>query len=440
MATFSPSKNKISSFINSNKGRSCVKTILCFLICLIVSDSIGQVPMIRLKMKGNANYLDETILYYQEGATAGFDSEYDAYKISGPNSVPSISQEYNSVLMQINGISPVASSFSINIRTTTNTTGNFTITATDIAFLPAGTCVSLNDLVTGASINILSNPYIFNLSNTTTTPRFTLVVTHLELPILSGLTQPDCQNINAGKFKVKGTSHAPWNYIWKDSVGTVIQSSLNSYDSDSLMNLNSGDYHVEISSSSNSCYSNTADFQIQNVTLPVVSFTSPDTVFASIMQNYSTENLSMNCDTYSWSFGDGAGYSSDIEPNYTYSISGLFETKLIGISSSGCADSISKMVQVIDLATSLEKLSQQPIKLLSIGDNSFIVNLHQHSFDELDIELYNLGGQKVFTEHYENLDGEKLLSLDYSKFKTGMYISNISSKGQTVNHSKLLIK
>lgn len=433
-------KKTVILIINLTENKKNVKSVLFFLICLFVSDSFSQAPMVRLQMKGNSNYLDETILYYQEGATAGFDSEYDAYKIAGPNSVPSISQEYNSVLMQINGINPVASSFSINIKTTTNTTGNFTITATDMAFLPAGTCVSLNDQVTGASINILSNPYIFNLSNTTTASRFTLVVTHFELPILTGLTQPDCQNVNAGKFKVKGTSYSPWNYIWKDSIGTVIQSSLNSFDSDSLMSLGGGNFHVEISSSSNACYSNTADFLIQNITLPVVSFTSPDTIFASIMQNYSTTNLSQNSETYTWSFGDGAGYSNNFEPNYTFSISGLFETKLIGTSSSGCTDSISKMVQVIDLATSLAEISQHPIKLSSMGDNTFIINLHQHRFDELDIELYDLEGQKLFEEHYENLKEKDLLSLDYNKFKNGMYISNISSKGKTVNNTKIIIR
>ncbi|MCD6019795.1 MAG: hypothetical protein K0S53_2916 [Bacteroidetes bacterium] len=430
----------ISILKNLSQSKKCVKVFLFILICAIASDSFGQVPMIRLKMKGSASYLDETILYYQEGATTGFDSEYDAYKIAGPNNVPSISQEHNSVLMQINGINPVASSFSINIKTTTNTTGNFTITATDMAFLPAGTCVSLNDQVTGASINILNTPYIFNLSNTTTTSRFTLVVTHFELPILTNLTQPHCQNINDGKFKVKGTTHAPWNYIWKDSLGTVIQSSLNSVDSDSLINLNGGNYHVEISSASNACYSNAADFAIQNVFLPLVSFTSPDTVLASIMQNYSTQNFSQNCENYSWTFGDGNGSTNDFEAVHAYSTPGLYETKLTGISSTGCMDSISKMIVVIDLATSIADPSQKDIKLLSMGDNTFIIQLNQRNFDQLDIELYNLEGQKVFSEHYQNLEGQQVLPLDFSTFNSGMYIVNTIAKHKSLNRTKILIR
>lgn len=439
MTALFTSQKTVSSLINLNGKRNFVKTLLGSLICLIVSDSFGQVPMIRLNMKGNANYLDETVLYYQDGATAGFDSEYDAYKISGPNNVPSISQEYNSVFMQINGISPVASSFSINIKTTTNTTGNFTITATDMEFLPIGTCVSLYDHVTGNSVNLLTSSYVFNLSNTTTDCRFVLLVTHFELPIQSDLTQTNCKNANAGKFKVKGASHSPWNYIWKDSLGTIIQISLNSFNSDSLNNLSAGNYQVEITSASNQCYSNITSFQIQNITIPEVSFTSPDTVFASIMPNYSTENLSINCESYSWNFGDQAGISKDFEPNHTYSVQGLYEIKLIGTSSHGCSDSISKMVQVLDFSTSLSEQQKNEIKLLSLGDNTFIVNLNQSSFEELNIELFNIEGQKVFSEHYENLNVQDRIFLDFKKFTNGMYIFSVTYHDKNINRNKILI-
>jgi PKD repeat protein len=407
---------------------------------LIAADSISQVPMIRLKMNGNSNYLDETILYYQEGATAAFDSEYDAYKISGPNNVPSISQEFNSVLMQINGISPVVSSFSINIKTTTHTTGNFTITATDFAQLPAGTCVSLYDQITGSNVNILTNPYTFNLSSSTTSSRFTLVVTHFVLPILTDLKQPHCLNTNAGKFKVEGTSHGPWNYIWKDSLGNNIKTSVNSFNSDSLINVSKGNYHVEITSSSNTCYSNSIDFHIMDVTTPVVMFNAPDTIYASIMQNYATQNQSQNCESYTWTFGNGSGVSNDFEPNHIFTTPGLFETKLIGISSSGCADSIIKTVRVIDLATSLENLPAPVITLLSMGGNTFMLRLNEQMPDEVEIELFNLSGQIVFNEHFQNLRSQRILSLDFRNFPAGMYVVQSISKNQILNHSKILIR
>ena len=145
---------------------------IIFSIFLIISGfQLVSVPMIRLKMNGLVNSLDETVIYYQAGATAGFDASYDSYFLPGPNPAPHISQQCNSVLMAINGIAPVSQTFSMSIKATTHMTGNFTITAVDFEELPAGTCASLIDLATGNTVNILANPYSFLLQDTTSAPR-----------------------------------------------------------------------------------------------------------------------------------------------------------------------------------------------------------------------------------------------------------------------------
>jgi len=411
---------------------------LFFFSLFISSSNFAQVPMIRLKMHGLPNYLDETVLYYQTGATDGFDSEYDAYKIAGPNSVPQISQEYNSLLMTINGVSPVTSTFSINIRTTTNTTGNFTITASDFNFLPIGSCVKLNDLITGASVNILAAPYVFNLSNTTTTSRFVLTITHYDLPVTSELTQPTCMLVNGGKFKISGNTEAPWNYIWKDSTGAIIQTSQASLSSDSLTGLSNGNYTVEITSVNN-CYSNISSFTINEKITPAISFSSPDTLFASIMQNFLPSNSSVNCDSYSWVFGDGYGISNDFEPAYAYSSPGFYEVKLTGTNLTGCADSTTKIISVIDLATSIKTIDKQNIKLLTIGDNSYMVKMNSVTMEEMDINLYNMEGKTILKEHIGNLNNSDHFNLNLNNFDRGTYILNISSKNNVLLNSKLLV-
>ncbi len=423
----------ITSFINLSGSKKCMIVLIVSCMCLIGFDCIGQVPMIRLKMNGVPNYLDETVLYYQEGATDDFDSDYDAYKISGPNCVPQISQDFNSTLMQINGISPVASTFSINIKTTTNITGNFTITATDFAFLPLGTCVKLNDLVAGTSVNILAAPYVFNLLNTTTSSRFVLEITHYNLPVTSELFQPTCQLMNGGKLRVNGNIEAPWNYVWKDSIGAIIKTSLSSLESDSLTGLNSGNYSVEITSVNNNCYSYVSGFTINPKLTPTISFSSPDTVTTSILQNFLPTNASENCDSYYWSFGDGFGSSTDFEPAYSYSSPGIYEIKLIGANLTGCMDSTTKYINVIDLATAIKSVDDQPIQLLNNNDNQFVLNLNTTLVNEVNVNLYNLEGKCISTEHFENLNGVNHVNLNFNQFTSGFYIINI------VNHSKSLI-
>src|SRR6218665_719696 len=155
----------------------------------------GAVPLFRLQMNGFNGYYDETVMYYQAGATSCFDASYDAYFLGGANPATHISQQCNSALMAINGIAPVNQTFSVSIKATTHLTGSFTMTA-DFEELPAGTCVSLKDLATGAVINILSTPYVFILQDTTSAPRFVLSISSSSLSFTSGIPQPRCQQPN----------------------------------------------------------------------------------------------------------------------------------------------------------------------------------------------------------------------------------------------------
>lgn len=433
-----PSNPMLPHLYKNSNITKCV-AVSFFLFCFVFNAISQSVPMLRLKMNGLVNSLDETVVYYQDGATDGFDSEYDAYKIVGPNPAPHISQVYNSVLMVINGIEPVVQTFSINITATTPTTGNFTITATDFADLPKGTCVYLNDVLTGNVVNILTSPYAFNLSNTTSNPRFILSITHYELQTISSLTQPSCKINNGGKFKVTGNSNAPWNYTWKDSVGAIVKTLLNSNTCDSLDNLSNGIYSVEVTSANNSCYFKETTFTINQIVLPMVSFNSPDTITASIMQNFIPINQSTNCESYYWNFGDASEISTNFEPGHSYTFSGLFKAKLTGISSSGCKDSTQRFVNVIDVATHLMVELNQNIKLIDMGNSQFKIKRGNFSADEIFINLVDLTGKTILYQHGFSNESEDIL-LDLNMFKYGIYALSIGYKDELLKSSKIHIK
>ncbi|MES2761885.1 MAG: PKD domain-containing protein [Bacteroidota bacterium] len=394
--------------------------------------------MMRLQMSGLINSLDETVIYYQEGATDDFDNQFDSYKLYGPNPAPHISQEYNSVLMAINGIEPVAQTFSINIRAVTHISGNFTITATDFSEMPKGTCINLTDIITGTTVDILNTPYAFNLSDTTTMSRFILSITHYQLPIISQLTQPSCQLINGGKLKATGMGYNSFNYIWKDSSGTIIKTTLNISGSDSLENLSSGNYALEISPDNNNCYFTDTIFSIIPAILPNVAFVAPDTLVASISQNYTILNQSSNCSNYQWDFGDGIGNSSAFEPSYSYTASGIYKTKLIGISSTGCVDSIQKYISVIDLATYSILRSMQNMALTNMGNNKFKISAGIHNIDKLFVNLTNLKGETVLDRTY-TLNKHEDLIIDLNNTDHGICVLSIGEKDQVLKYLKIFI-
>lgn len=402
--------------------------------------SISTIQMMRLKMTGLPNYLDETVIYYQVGATDGFDIEYDAYKLFGPNPAPHISQESDSVLFSINGISPVIQTFSTSILATTPINGNFTITATDFQTLPVGTCVYLQDLLLGTTVNILVTPYVFNLSNTTTTSRFVLHINHYELPITTEILQPTCQVQNGGQIKVIGNNNSPWNYKWKDSTGTIVKTTVTSNASDSINNLSDGLYYLEITSASNSCYSKNDTFNIYKVNVPTVSFNITDTIIYANSQSIIFNNQSENCVSYFWDFGDESGYSYNIEPNYYYSSSGLYKTTLTGTSSSGCVDSSFKFIHVIgDISTSLKNIHQNDIKLFSAGNNIFIMKFNSSIDNKINLNLYDAYGKNLneFNKEYDDIN--KSITIDLSNQKAGTYIIGFNNQFKETKRFKVIV-
>lgn len=399
---------------------------------------VNTMPLFRVQMRGVPVTNDEVVFYYQQGATVGFDNDYDAYHLFGPNPIPHISIDNDSLLLTINGIPPVVNTYTTLLLVTTPVSGTFTLSTADVQDLPSGTCVTLSDLYTNTSVNLLQTPYVFNLSNTTTVSRFLLTISYNSLPVISNLVQPSCQLSNAGKFSLGGNGFAPWNYTWKDTLGNVIKTSTGLYTNDSLDNLSGGGYIVEIISASNACKRNEISFNINQVVVPVAEFNTSDSISVGVFNNFTTTNSSSNCSDYYWSFGDGSGASSVFEPTYTYSLSGNYSVKLVGISNTGCKDSVIKNVFVADLSTNLNVGNSNEALLSDLGNNTFRLQLSKPVFDNLDISVISLNGQESFYQKSASSQNEELINLN--SLNPGLYLLSISSQNKELLTTKIYIK
>lgn len=398
---------------------------------------IQSLSMFRLQMAGSPNYLDEVVIYYQEGATNGFDSEFDAYKIFGPNPAPHISIDNDSLQMSINGIPKVTQSYTTHILATTPVNKTFTISATDIQGLPRGTCVFLTDLFIGTTTNLLTNSYSFSLSATSINSRFLLAITFNSLPVTSVLSQPNCHITNSGKFYVMGDTLAPWNYVWKDSLDNPIKSAFGSYDGDSLIGLSSGHYTLEMTSVSNACYGREISFTIDSVIPPKVAFSSPDTITASVFTNFTTTNLSSNCEVYNWKL-NGADFSIDEEASTTFQMPGVFNVMLVGTSSTGCMDSIAKLITVIDLTTSVSEKNDVNILIHNIGNNKYLIN--STNVGKLNVELIDLNSKKVFNQSTDNLVKDQGVFVDFNSYSHGIYLLQLYSETKPLATQKIILE
>lgn len=449
-----PAMKAHKNYQNFTEGHKLINTMLCLIFIILHLNFFAQskqrtllannslktnnFAMFRLQMKGLPNFLDECVVYYQSGATDGFDSSYDAYKIFGPNPAPHVAIEYNSTLMAINGIDPVVTTFTTNIRATTNSTAVFTISATDVQGLPTGTCVFLTDVFTNTKVNLLLTPYSFLLSDTTTFSRFVLSITYNTLPLVSSLTSPDCQNPLIGKFKVSASSFSPWNYIWKDSSDNVIKTALNSYDSDSLGNMSPGSYKVEVFSSNDACKRNEIGFNINQMILPTVAFSSQNSLSLSSGATFSPTNTSLNCVSYFWDFGDGTGNSVDFEPTYYFSNSGTYDVKVIGTSITGCKDSMSKTITVTDLETIVSESFKQSCQLINLGYNTYLLKLANVPASDIDVAVTDLNGKKQLINTESNLS-DSSMSLNLNDLSDGLYVFSIYNKKEMFFATKLVV-
>lgn len=403
------------------------------------SSKTSNFAMFRLQMKGLPNFQDECVVYYQNGATDGFDSSYDAYKIFGPNPAPHISIEYNSTLMAVNGIDPVVTTFTTNIKATTNAAANFTISASDVQGLPSGTCVFLTDLFTNAKVNLLLTPYAFLLSDTTASSRFVLTITYNTLPLVSSLTSPDCENPSVGKFKVSPSSFAPWNYLWKDSSDNVIKTMLNVSNPDSLGNVSPGAYKVQVVSASDACKRNEVNFNINPVILPTVAFASHDSLTLSSGAVFSPTNTSINCVSYFWDFGDGTGNSNSFEPTYYFSNSGTYHVKVIGTSSAGCKDSMAKTITVADIETIVSESVKQSCQLINLGYNHYLLKLPNEYSNGIKVAVTDLNGkQQPVNAEINTADSGVLLNLN--DLSGGLYVFSVYNQTETFFVTKLIVK
>lgn len=392
----------------------------------------SNIPLIRFTLSNSSGYEDESVLYYQTGATDLFDKDYDAYKLRGqdPNA-PIIALEKTNVF-QVNGISPIVGNFTMPLKTLTGYTGTYTISAKNINSFPNGACVNLYDRFTGNTTDLKTSDYVFTLYDTTTVARFNVNITSNTLNINSTTNQPNCAQPNSGEITAVGANAGPWNYTWRNSIGTIIKTSLAKPTADTLSNLSGNTYYVDVNTVG-SCDNNSTTFIINPVIVPVASFTSDDSTDLNWGGLVNFVNTSTNSSNDYWDFGDGIGTSNNTSPSYNYNSVGVFIAKLISTSSTGCNDTVTKSILVTNrLAIGIQTYNNSnPLLVHTLSDNQYLIEQQLDSETNLSFELRDVSG-KVIT-NYGTLRSDKInLSIDLRDKAKGLYFLTILANNNPV--------
>ena len=113
-------------------------------------------------------------VYFEQGATAGFDAHFDAEKLANTTGL-NLSSEAAGLRLAVNGLPPAKSAATVPLAVGVPTTGTYTLEAASLPNLGT-TAVYLHDAVTGQQMDLRQQPrYCFTVGNAALiTGRFTL--------------------------------------------------------------------------------------------------------------------------------------------------------------------------------------------------------------------------------------------------------------------------
>ncbi|WBO86526.1 DUF4394 domain-containing protein [Hymenobacter yonginensis] len=136
-------------------------------------------PLVRLDLRSAAGAADEAVVYFEDAATAGFDSQLDAYKLQGGAPLLLASEAASGTLLAVNALPQLAQRDVLVPLRVQAAAGSYTLRATELLRLPAGTYAYLRDAQTGALTDLTSQAeYSFSLNTgAAATGRFSLLLT-----------------------------------------------------------------------------------------------------------------------------------------------------------------------------------------------------------------------------------------------------------------------
>ncbi len=245
----------------------------------------------------------------------------------------------------------------VYIRVSTGVIVNFSNNASQLCHPPE--TINFTNLATGPGTlshqwffgdgggSVLTNPsHIYNTGGSFTVTLITQsslgCVDTLVRPLAvvikdvqSAITGPDSICVNSAASFTNASVPASAVSIWDfgDGTSSLLTNPVKTWTSPGI-------YTVLLSNSYVTC-ADTATKIVRVLALPVVNFTSADSVDCEAPFTVNFQDLSAGGTAWAWNFGDG-NTSTLQNPVHTYNTNGQFTVSLVVTNASGCKDSISK--------------------------------------------------------------------------------------------------
>lgn len=118
-------------------------------------------PHLALTLR-NATVANQTVIYFEQGATAGFDTGFDAHYLPATHGLD-LATDISTEALSINGQPALASTTTVPLHLHAATAGTYTLAVDELLNLPAGYHAYLRDALTGTYTDLATTPS-FSLS------------------------------------------------------------------------------------------------------------------------------------------------------------------------------------------------------------------------------------------------------------------------------------
>ena len=270
--TADPEKDRNAKKYDNISFTEDVKTSSTAEFIRSASPHVDGLKVLELTVTDHTNthgFSDQTFVRFGADFSNDYETDHDSYRLLSGNSViPNLSTlSFDQKRLALNSLPDLSGNISIPVFLLVKTSGQYTITANNIASFPTSTCILLEDLENGTFFDLRSSATYSFIASTTSSPinRFML---HFSASATSQTTDASCYGTPDGKAVVQGTGNGPWTYSWYNEAGQLIRN-VTSLGADSSSTLTAGHYTVSITNSGGT-FCNTVSLEMQIGSLPQI--------------------------------------------------------------------------------------------------------------------------------------------------------------------------
>ncbi|PSR05538.1 MAG: hypothetical protein BRD50_00650 [Bacteroidetes bacterium SW_11_45_7] len=240
------------------------------------------------------------------------------------------------------------------------------------------------------------------------------------------------------QFNLTNTSSntSNWNFTWTFGDNSGPQTGTNishTYSS-------GGSYEIELQATKSGCAYNATD----SVTVPNdpnVDFTAPDSVLEGNSVSFTNTSGTLSGWTFTWDFGDGnSTQGNNATHTYSDNATGL-QTVTLTAENMGCTFETQKNIFVKDVVGIADRGFDNDLTVFpNPTTGGLTVDIQNAEYNNLDIAVYNLQGEAVYSEQVNKTDGQVQLQLDLSDLSNGMYLLKLQSSDKIATQKITLNK